>query len=76
MEIIINNPREMVIVPEKKAVISKITVLNVSDYSESKIVKAFTKELGAITLWEGAAYDTIGQWTDTDVINRLNELYN
>lgn len=28
-----------------------------------------------ILLWEGAAYDAIGQWTETDVINRLKEIY-
>jgi hypothetical protein len=76
MEIIINNPREVVVVPEKKVMLSKITVLNVSDHPDSKIVTAFTSELGVIILWQNEEYDAIGQWTDTDVINRLNELYN
>jgi hypothetical protein len=42
-----------------------------------KLVRCFVEELEQpITLWEGSAYDAIGQWTDTDVTNRLNELYN
>ena len=28
-----------------------------------------------ILLWEGAAYDAIGQWTDADVTARILELY-
>jgi hypothetical protein len=28
-----------------------------------------------VDLWEGADYDTIGQWTDTDVTNKLLSLY-
>jgi hypothetical protein len=28
-----------------------------------------------ILLWKGEDYDAIGQWTDTDVINRVLELY-
>lgn len=29
-----------------------------------------------LTLWEGDTYDTIGQWTDTDVDNRITEIFN
>ncbi len=28
-----------------------------------------------VLLWEGTEYDAIGQWTDVDVINRLNEIF-
>lgn len=76
MEIVINNPREFVIIPEKKAVVDKITVLNVTDHGPSKIVTAFTREFGNIILWQAEEYEAIGQWTDMDVENRLNELYN
>lgn len=27
-----------------------------------------------VTLWEGSDYGLAGQWTDTDVENRLNEI--
>ena len=76
MEIVINNPREFVIMPEKRATVDKITVLNVTDHGPSKIVTAFTREFGNIILWQDVTYDAIGQWTDQDVVDRLNELYN
>ena len=28
-----------------------------------------------VVIWEGAAYDAAGQWTDSDVQARLIELY-
>lgn len=28
-----------------------------------------------ILLWEKESYDQIGQWTETDVVNRILELY-
>ncbi len=33
----------------------------------------FSKE---ITLWEGEEYTAIGQWKDSDVVNRLSEIFN
>jgi len=55
---------------------SSIEILKYEDDPIKKTVKAFTKGItGIITLWEGAAYDAIGQWTDADVIARLKQLY-
>lgn len=45
------------------------------DNPNKKILYAHTLEVGRIILWEGAAYDAIGQWTDNDVTNKLKELY-
>ena len=46
------------------------------DLPKKKIVRAFVEEIeGPITLWEGAAYDAAGQWTDSDVQARLTQLY-
>jgi hypothetical protein len=45
------------------------------DNPTKKIIYAHTLEVGRIILWEGAAYDAIGQWTDNDVTNKLKELY-
>jgi hypothetical protein len=60
----------------KTTTINTLTVNRMVDLPGQKIVKAFIGELPTpVTLWEGAAYDTIGQWTDQDVIDRLNELY-
>jgi len=75
MEIVFNEPNEIVLIPQQKITVSKITILQIADLPNRKIVRAHTRELGVVILWEGTNYDTIGQWTDTDVINRLNELY-
>jgi hypothetical protein len=74
MIITLETEKEVVLVKEVKRAIKEITVLELKDLPEQKRVEAFTKELGIILLWEGEAYDAIGQWTDTDVINKLKSL--
>jgi uncharacterized protein (DUF2164 family) len=74
MKITLDAQKEVVIVKEVKRTITEITVLEIKDLPEIKRVEAITKELGIILLWEGEAYDAIGQWTDTDVINKLKSL--
>ena len=76
MEIQLSQPTDVVIVKERKTTIEKITVLEILDNPNKKTVTVKTVELGAIVLWKDADYDAIGQWTDTDVINKINELYN
>jgi hypothetical protein len=57
--------------------INTLTINRMVDLPVQKVVKVFIAELPMpVTLWEGDAYDAIGQWTDQDVIDRLNELYN
>jgi hypothetical protein len=75
MQVLFNAPKDIITVPEQKVTTQVINIDLVIDFSASKKVQAQTKEIGIITLWEGAAYDAIGQWTDTDVINRVTELY-
>jgi hypothetical protein len=61
----------------KNPAITKVTVKKVVDNKEKSKVIAHVKEFtGKITLWEGDTYTSIGQWTDTDVENRLLEIYN
>jgi hypothetical protein len=76
MEIQLSTPKDVVIVKELKKTIETITVLEIVDVSSKKQVIANIKELGSVILWKDAEYDAIGQWTDTDVENKLNELYN
>lgn len=49
------------------------------DSPREKIVIAYTsREFQRpleIVLWQGDAYDAIGQWTETDAINRIKEIY-
>lgn len=76
MEITLNSPKKIVLQEEKSKDISKLTVARVVDLPKQKVVRCFCEELEeAIVLWEGDAYDAIGQWSDSDVQNRLVELY-
>ena len=76
MEIQLSNPKDVVIVKEQKKTIEKVTVLEIVDLPSRKQVIAKTQELGSVILWKDSEYNAIGQWTDTDVVNKLNELYN
>lgn len=75
MEIVFDTPKEIVTTPEVKKEVSSISVAAITDLPEKKVVYATTSDRINIPLWEGTAYDAIGQWTDADVINRINELY-
>ena len=74
----INFENEVVIknVPAYQVKVSKVEIKQIVDSSVKKQVIAYTNNLGIVTLWEGAAYDAIGQWTDADVDARIKELYN
>jgi hypothetical protein len=76
MEIILKKAKEIVVFAERKKTITKVEIIEVIDHSKSKIVSAKTNEFGTVILWKGAEYDTIGQWTDTDVINKIKSIYN
>lgn len=72
----IDLPSEIIVkhIPAYTIKASKIEVSSIIDNSTEKKVVAITN-LGKIVLWEGTSYDSIGQWVDTDVHNRLVELY-
>lgn len=75
MKITFETPKEIIVVKEIKQTIEELTVEEIVDNPEKKFAKAYTKELGIILLWEGEDYTKAGQWTDTDVVNRIKELY-
>lgn len=75
MEITINPPKDVVVTPERKRSVSKITIIEITDNPVKKSVVAKTNEMGFIMLWKDADYDNIGQWTDTDVQNRIIEIF-
>jgi hypothetical protein len=76
MIINLQTPQTVVTTPEKTKTFSTITVDRVVDLPSKKKVKCFVKELkDPVLLWEGDAYDAIGQWTDSDVQTKLTELY-
>lgn len=74
MKIIFDTPKEVVLVKEIKKEVSEITIREMRDLPEQKRVEAITDLLGIVVLWQGEEYDAIGQWTDTDVINKLKSL--
>ena len=77
MNITLNSPKKIVLQEEKSKTVTSLTVNRVVDLPKQKMVRCFIEELEeAIVLWEGAAYDAAGQWTDADVEARLTELYN
>jgi len=77
MNITLNTPKKIVLQEEKSKTVTSLTVNRVVDLPKQKMVRVFIDELDeAIVIWEGAAYDAAGQWTDADVAVRLNELYN
>lgn len=75
MKITFNETKDITIVSEKKKAIDKITIEEMIDIPSRKLIVVITQEVGRIRLWQGAEYDAIGQWTDTDVENRIKEIY-
>ena len=76
MQINLSNPKKVVLQEEKSKTVTTLTVNRIVDLPKKKIVRAFVEELDEpVVLWEGAAYDAAGQWTDSDVEARLTELY-
>ncbi len=62
---------------EQTISVSTLKVKKMVDLPEEKRVFVLLKEIGdQIVLWEGDDYDAIGQWTDSDVENRLLEIFN
>lgn len=56
--------------------LSKIEISSIEDsFTDKKVVAKIKGFPGEIVLWEGESYDTAGQWTDTDVANRIKEMY-
>jgi hypothetical protein len=76
MQINLQNPKKVVLQEEKSKTVTTLTVSRIVDLPKKKMVRAFVEELDEpVVLWEGAAYDAIGQWTDSNVEARLTELY-
>ena len=77
MDVNLGTTTSIVTQPEQTISLSTLTIERMVDLPNEKMVFVFIKELGKkITLWEGDDYDAIGQWTDTDVQNRILELFN
>lgn len=75
MVITLNTPVEKVTRPEETKTFTELEVERIVDLPIEKKVKAFVVGFGAVELWTGDDYDAIGQWTDTDVEDRLKVLF-
>jgi len=77
MEINLTGTKEIVIAAAVTVSTDKLTTNRIVELPKEKIVRCFFDELNEpVILWEGAAYDAIGQWTDSDVEARVLELFN
>jgi hypothetical protein len=76
MKITFDTEKKYITKPEESKKVKSLTISQIMDNNKNKTITAFTLELGMIILWSGKDYDNIGQWTDTDVENRINELLN
>lgn len=76
MIINLNSQKDFLLVQERKITVSSIIVNEIIDMPIAKKVIARVK-LGNssssknLILWEGADYDAIGQWTDSDAIAKI-----
>jgi hypothetical protein len=76
MQITLTAEKTITVIPAQTKTVSTLTVVRIVDLPTEKRVRCFIQELNEpVDLWEGADYDTIGQWTDTDVTNKLLSLY-
>jgi hypothetical protein len=75
LTISLDNPKVVREIPAYTLTISDINVEYFVDSPSEKIVEAYLENLGMIILWQGEAYDAIGDWTNADVEARIKELY-
>lgn len=63
-------------IPAVDIFVESIKIVQIVDLPASKKVIANTfANVGPVVLWEGEAYDNIGEWTDEQVMDRINELF-
>lgn len=74
MEINLSKPKKVTVTPAVEKTVEKVTVVQLVDQPILKRVIAVTREVGQVILWEEDAYDSIGQWTDTQAQDRLKEV--
>ena len=87
MIITFNSPVNVILRPqtllsEISENIPKMEILEMTDNPIAKKVIIKIRAIGNfkfgskyIILWEGEDYDAIGQWTDTDVVDRIKKIY-
>lgn len=74
MIVTFDSPIKVIQVPEKSATLASVTVTSMTDQPGARKVYAQLAEGQNLLLWSDAAYDAIGQWTDSDVEARVKEI--
>lgn len=63
-------------IPAKIISGSTITINSIVDnYLDKKVIAYCERPFGVVVLWEGLEYDIIGQWTDSDVYDKIYQIY-
>jgi len=62
-------------IPARTLKLKEINILSMIDNPVAKTLIVNTKELGNIMVYQGQSYTDAGQWTDTDVINKIKSMY-
>ena len=76
MKVEISNPKSVVVVQEQTKTYGSLTIKRMVDFPNQKKVVVHIEEInGPVVLWEGEAYDAIGEWTNADVEAKLTQLY-
>jgi len=76
MRVDLNGTKTITLVPAQTKNFTSLTIDRVVDLQSEKKVFAVISELyEPVDLWAGVDYDAIGQWTDTDVANRIIEIF-
>lgn len=73
----LNNEKTIVFIEQKEVSITtdEITLVSLTDNGSSvEALISINNETKFITLWQDKDYINIGQWTDIDVSERINEL--
>jgi len=71
----LSSPKVIKEIPAYQLSVSEIEIEYFVDSPSEKIVEAYTKQIGTIVLWEGDAYDAIGDWTNADVEAKIKDIY-
>ena len=76
MRVDLNGTKTITLVPAQTKNFTSLTIDRVVDLqSEKKVFAIITELYEPVDLWVGASYDAIGQWTDTDVANRIRQIF-
>ena len=76
LEVTLPAPVKVKALGNKEVEISKIEIFEMIDNPFKKTVTVICRNHPVrIELWKDAEYDAIGQWTDTDVTNKILALY-